>query len=146
MDAVMDVQKATAPHPWGGTNRAHCQTTSIHGDIWRADTRSKGKLQNTGFLRSRKGVKSDARVNTMKEKIVPMSLHDRTMYDNQGGMWISQCNDCRFRTVTSCEAFPEGIPSEVMTNKVQHDRPLPELGQTNDLVFEAEPSKSPPTG
>ncbi len=32
-----------------------------------------------------------------------------------------------------CEAFPDGIPDEVFENG--HDKPRPDLGQNDDIVF-----------
>lgn len=36
--------------------------------------------------------------------------------------------------VPSCQAFPNGIPKEIISGKKSHDEPWPE--QENDLVFE----------
>lgn len=34
-----------------------------------------------------------------------------------------------------CKAFPEGIPESILVDDVDHDRPMPELGQKNDLIW-----------
>ena len=34
-----------------------------------------------------------------------------------------------------CQAFPEGIPNEILFGENDHSKPLPE--QQNDIVFEA---------
>lgn len=33
-----------------------------------------------------------------------------------------------------CAAFPDGIPEDILTEKIQHNKPLPD--QKNDIVFE----------
>jgi hypothetical protein len=50
---------------------------------------------------------------------------------------ISMCLNCKHYLGTwYCEAFPDGIPREVVGNMVLHDRPLPEYGQRNKLVYQ----------
>lgn len=34
----------------------------------------------------------------------------------------------------SCEAFPQGIPEEILNRRNNHSKPLP--GQGNDIVFD----------
>lgn len=52
------------------------------------------------------------------------------------GTGVSPCNDCarRWSSGRACDAFPQGIPIEVLAGDVAHDRPLPDLGQTNRLI------------
>ena len=46
-----------------------------------------------------------------------------------------QCMLCKhYRRGTTCAAFPDGIPEDVWSAYVRHDKPLP--GQGNDIVFE----------
>ena len=51
-----------------------------------------------------------------------------------------QCANCRHSVrrvrgeIPTCLAFPRGIPIEVTTNRVIHDRVLP--GQVGDYVYE----------
>ena len=48
-----------------------------------------------------------------------------------------QCAFCEHYIANSdclCEAFPGGIPAKILQGWVVHDRPMPELGQKNDLV------------
>ena len=33
----------------------------------------------------------------------------------------------------TCDAFPEGIPNEILSKMLLHDKPIP--GQKNDIVF-----------
>ena len=49
-----------------------------------------------------------------------------------------QCASCsRFhaenRDSETCDAFPDGIPEDIIYNEFIHDKPFP--GQKNDLVF-----------
>ena len=57
--------------------------------------------------------------------------------DEVGGTHGSQCNDCAYRWPSglSCDAFPSGIPIDVIADAVVHDHPLPELGQRNKVVY-----------
>lgn len=46
----------------------------------------------------------------------------------------SPCDSClRRRTPTTCEAFPEGIPEDIVTWGDNHAVPVP--GQANDLAW-----------
>lgn len=45
------------------------------------------------------------------------------------------CMNCKhFWGNTACDAFPDGIPAEIMHGENQHTKPLP--GQENNIVFE----------
>lgn len=58
--------------------------------------------------------------------------------------WL-QCWDCiHMHSISkakqhgfSCDAFPEGIPEDIITNKIKHDAVL--SGQVGTLVFELHP-------
>jgi hypothetical protein len=45
------------------------------------------------------------------------------------------CDFCQHILIRrySCEAFPQGIPEEILNKKNKHSKPLPEQG--NDIVF-----------
>jgi len=45
------------------------------------------------------------------------------------------CDSCSHILIRrhTCEAFPEGIPEEILNRKIIHSKPLPEQG--NDIVF-----------
>jgi hypothetical protein len=47
----------------------------------------------------------------------------------------SKCFDCRhlFWGTLACQAFPVGIPAEIIISEVNHFEPI--MGQRNDLVF-----------
>jgi len=49
----------------------------------------------------------------------------------------NQCILCmHYRFDSECDAFPKGIPKEIFTGAVEHNRGMPELGQKNDIIFE----------
>lgn len=45
------------------------------------------------------------------------------------------CDFCRHSLIRhyTCEAFPEGIPEEILKGENKHSKPMP--GQGNDIVF-----------
>lgn len=48
----------------------------------------------------------------------------------------AQCFLCKhLNGLGMCEAFPDGIPEDIMSGDVSHDHPIP--GQVGDYVFEA---------
>lgn len=51
-------------------------------------------------------------------------------------MEITLCNICKnyFGDLT-CQAFPSGIPKEILSGENNHSEPLE--NQSNDIVFEA---------
>lgn len=46
------------------------------------------------------------------------------------------CNNCKhlIKNSMSCEAFPNGIPCEILMSQIPHDKKL--KNQKNDIVFE----------
>jgi hypothetical protein len=54
-----------------------------------------------------------------------------------GGVIISQCAMCvhKDEDTATCEAFPDGIPDKILTNKVLHDKPIK---GDNGIQFEPE--------
>ena len=47
------------------------------------------------------------------------------------------CWDCihvNKKEIGKCKAFPDGIPFEILSGEVSHDKPLP--NQNNNIVFE----------
>lgn len=55
------------------------------------------------------------------------------------GTGASPCNRCTHRHSGghSCDAFPLTIPIEILAGDERHERPRPDLGQMNGVVFEA---------
>lgn len=52
--------------------------------------------------------------------------------------YIPICNGCLYYDDDGlCDAFPDGIPMEILSGEVGHDTPLE--GQDNDFVFTKEP-------
>lgn len=52
-------------------------------------------------------------------------------------MEITLCNICKnYLGDLTCQAFPNGIPNEILIGENDHSKPLPE--QANDIVFEPE--------
>ncbi len=50
-------------------------------------------------------------------------------------MEIILCNICKnYMGDLTCQAFPDGIPDEILSGNNDHSKPLPEQG--NDIVFE----------
>jgi len=50
---------------------------------------------------------------------------------------LLQCGICRYYLKDwKCVAFPDGIPENLLLNRITHD--IPVLGQDNDIVFEEE--------
>lgn len=49
------------------------------------------------------------------------------------------CRFCRYLHSTvgklTCDAFPQGIPKELITGPILHNKPM--LGQENDIVFKS---------
>ena len=47
------------------------------------------------------------------------------------------CDDCvHYDDVgVKCKAFPDGIPSDIWGGIVPHTKPMPEMGQKNEIVF-----------
>jgi hypothetical protein len=74
---------------------------------------------------------------TEEEK--PLSLAERWGTDEFTEMSLSQCAFCvhKWSGSARCDAFAgRDIPYEILVNEVVHNRPLPELGQKNQVVFE----------
>ena len=47
----------------------------------------------------------------------------------------SQCQRCKnYRKKVTCLAFPKQIPDDILIDKFDHKKPLPD--QDNDIVFE----------
>ena len=57
-------------------------------------------------------------------------LDDR--HYEQGSIICDFCKHCLIRHY-NCEAFPEGIPEEILEGKNRHSEPLP--NQRNNIVF-----------
>lgn len=52
-------------------------------------------------------------------------------------MEITLCNICKnYLGDLTCQAFPQGIPEEILNGENDHTKPLKE--QLNDIVFEPE--------
>lgn len=50
-------------------------------------------------------------------------------------MEITLCNICKnYLGDLTCQAFPNGIPNEILQGENNHSSPLP--NQNNDIVFE----------
>jgi len=50
-------------------------------------------------------------------------------------MQCKRCNNCiYYRGELKCEAFPEGIPDEILLCENNHSKPL--KNQKNDITFE----------
>jgi len=50
-----------------------------------------------------------------------------------------QCYNCQYYIFdNNCEAFPEGIPKEILTGEFDHTTIHPD--QDNDILFEPEPN------
>ena len=50
-------------------------------------------------------------------------------------MECNRCNNCiNYRGKLECEAFPNGIPEEILLCENDHSKPC--CGQKNDIVFE----------
>lgn len=69
-----------------------------------------------------------------------MSIPDKFNYDDDAGLpgaqhdWL--CGHCAQRTgVKTCNAFPDGIPYELMANLKQHNKPYP---GDHDVVYQPE--------
>jgi len=63
-----------------------------------------------------------------------ISLIDRWNSDGNSEQ-ITICIGCKhLSNELRCNAFPDGIPAEILNNKNDHSKPLP--GQQNDFVFE----------
>lgn len=52
-------------------------------------------------------------------------------------MTYKGCAACQhFRPASGvCAAFPQGIPLAILSGQVEHTKPLPALGQDNDVVY-----------
>jgi hypothetical protein len=47
----------------------------------------------------------------------------------------SKCDECKnYLKRNTCKAFPDGIPSDILLNKIAHTQPTNQ--QDNDIVFE----------
>jgi len=53
-------------------------------------------------------------------------------YDEREPIVCDSCSHILVRRHT-CEAFPDGIPEEILNRKIIHSKPLPEQG--NNIVF-----------
>ena len=52
----------------------------------------------------------------------------------------SMCDKCiHYKGKGECDAFPDGIPNDIITEERRHDEPVPE--QDNDIVFSSIPDK-----
>jgi hypothetical protein len=84
----------------------------------------------------------------MDPKIQVKAETASTGYDLAGQVvgGVSPCVSCVFKYYGSakCWAFPSGIPEDVQTGRVVHDRKLPEYGQTNDLTWSTREGKKWP--
>lgn len=51
-------------------------------------------------------------------------MNDRFILMDTSGVEVSQCVRCRhFRPDGLCEAFPEGVPDEILANEHDHRQP-----------------------
>lgn len=58
-------------------------------------------------------------------------------FDKDDKLWLSQCSWCRrYDDDAKCEAFPAGVPSAILENKVGHFKPIKGDG---GLVFDPKP-------
>lgn len=47
------------------------------------------------------------------------------------------CLGCEFQTLDlKCKAFPKGIPLPILSGEIEHNKPLPQLGQKNQTIFQ----------
>lgn len=53
---------------------------------------------------------------------------------------VQQPDDNELKEVFICKAFPNGIPTSIMSGDNQHSEPLP--GQGNDLVYTRDDDKN----
>ena len=52
---------------------------------------------------------------------------------------FSQCNNCKWRFGRGvCNAFPKGIPKELLLNYIKHDNPYP---GDHGILYEKKPSE-----
>ena len=56
------------------------------------------------------------------------------------GVFLTPCATCKHKwpggIPPRCDAFPGDIPDAILLGTVVHDKPLPHLGQLNDLVYD----------
>jgi hypothetical protein len=52
------------------------------------------------------------------------------------------CENCKHlnKEINACEAFPKGIPDDILDGLNDHSKPLPE--QRNNIVFEPKTNES----
>lgn len=64
-----------------------------------------------------------------------MSNRDRFTSDGSDVQFISPCQFCRHKNkdTDTCVAFPQGIPSAILTGKNSHNKPYP---GDNGIQFE----------
>ena len=60
----------------------------------------------------------------------PCKCYDRKCIYYQG---IKQPDETEMTETDYCDAFPDGIPYEIVSGKNLHSEPLP--GQNNDIVY-----------
>jgi hypothetical protein len=76
------------------------------------------------------------------------SLGERWRVDEPADFQCLKCQHLREDTDDDprlrCAAFPLGIPECVYLDQLPHNRPLPEFGQENDIVFAQKPGYLPP--
>ena len=69
----------------------------------------------------------------------PLSMDERADMESAelGSIKPNPCNSCAYRWPAGgrCDAFPAGIPWQIECGRVPHNKPLPELGQTNRIVY-----------
>jgi len=61
-----------------------------------------------------------------------MKFKPGNRYNKRDSIICDSCSHILIRRST-CEAFPQGIPEEILNRKIIHSKPLPE--QENDIVF-----------
>ena len=61
-----------------------------------------------------------------------MKFKPGNRHDEREPIICDSCSHILIRRHT-CEAFPDGIPEEILNKKIIHSKPLPEQG--NNIVF-----------
>jgi len=71
----------------------------------------------------------------IKTQLTLVPIHQDGILADVGVEISVQCLECEhLGEPLTCEAFPKGIPKEILDGKIDHSKLLP--GQENDIVFE----------
>jgi len=73
----------------------------------------------------------------MASKTSKERFKERLIDQDSNHLVFPQCNDCKHNNRDgTCKAFPDGIPKDILTGKILHNKPF--AGQKGKYIYEKE--------